>query len=254
MSRAVLCISVLSALAACGDSGGGSRDSSTRQLTVAAATSLKTAFTGYAESYAAADVRLGFGGSDELAAQVRSGVRPDVFAAADTELPDQLHAEGLAEKPVVFAANTLVLAVPAAPSSAVRSLDDLVRPGVRIAIGAKSVPVGAYARTVIERMPARAREAITRNIRTAEPDVGGVVGKLSQGAVDAGFVYATDVRAAGERLLAIDLPARLRPAVAYAAVVVKGSEQPAAARAFVADLAGGGAQAALRAAGFRPPP
>ena len=34
----------------------------------------------------------------------------------------------------------------------------------------------------------------------------GVVGKLSQGAVDAGFVYITDVKAAGGKLTAIELP------------------------------------------------
>ena len=38
-----------------------------------------------------------------------------------------------------------------------------------------------------------------------------IVGKLTQGAADAGFVYATDVVAAGEELRAIELPARLQP-------------------------------------------
>ena len=54
-----------------------------------------------------------FAGSDELAAQIRQGVKPDVYAAANTTLPDELHADGLVEKPVAFASNTLVLAVPA---------------------------------------------------------------------------------------------------------------------------------------------
>ena len=61
-----------------------------------------------------ADASFSFAGSDELAAQIRKGARPDVFAAANTKLPDQLHAEDLVEKPAPFAANRLVLAVPAA--------------------------------------------------------------------------------------------------------------------------------------------
>ena len=59
-------------------------------------------------------MRFSFAGSDELAAQIRQGVKPDVFASANTKLPDELYAKGLVEKPTVFAANRLVLAVPAA--------------------------------------------------------------------------------------------------------------------------------------------
>ena len=57
-------------------------------------------------------------------------------------------------------------------------------------IGAETVPVGAYTRDVLGRLPAGAREQILANVRSEEPDVRGVVGKLTQGAADAGFVYA----------------------------------------------------------------
>ena len=59
------------------------------------------------------DAKQSFAGSDDLAAQIRQGVTPDVYAAANTSLPDDLYKDGLVEKPVVFATNTLVLAVPA---------------------------------------------------------------------------------------------------------------------------------------------
>ena len=39
----------------------------------------------------------------------------------------------------------------------------------------------------------------------------GIVGKLTQGAADAGFVYYTDVVAAGDKLKAIELPENLQP-------------------------------------------
>jgi molybdate transport system substrate-binding protein len=179
-------------------------------------------------------------------------VRPDVFAAADAALPQALHAKGMVEAPRVFAANELVLAVPAG-AGRVRSIDDLGGPGVRIAIGAGSVPVGAYTRTVLGRLGAARRQAILANVRSEEPDVRGVVGKLTQGAVDAGFVYRTDVRSASSALRAIPLPDRLGPRVTYAAAVVSGTRHPEAARRFRAGLVSGDGQAALRAAGFLPP-
>jgi molybdate transport system substrate-binding protein len=80
-----------------------------------------------------------------------------------------------------------------------------------------------------------------------------VVGKLAQGAADAGFVYATDVEAAGGRLEAIELPAELGPMATYAAGVVAASERPDAAEAFVDDLLAGGCHEALLAAGFGEP-
>jgi molybdate transport system substrate-binding protein len=230
-------------LAGCG--GGGER------LTVSAAASLKAPFTAYGR---VADARFQFGGSDELAAQIRLGARPEVYAAANTELAERLHGEGLVERPVVFAANRLVLAVPAGPGARVGSLRDLQADGVTIAAGSESVPIGGYTRAVLSRLPERESSAILRNVRSEEPDVGGIVGKLAQGAVDAGFVYRTDVEGAGGRLRAIELPDSLRPTVAYAAAVVKGAERPEAARAFVDGLLDGAGRRALEQAGFAPPP
>src|SRR3954452_16209775 len=132
--------------------GGSSGGSGTPPLTVSAAASLKSAFTAYGKQFQDADARFSFAGSDELAAQIEQGVKPDVFAAANTKLPDALHAKGLVEKPAVFAGNRLVLAVPA-DATKVRSLGDLQRSGVTIAVASKDVPIGAYTRTVLAKLP-----------------------------------------------------------------------------------------------------
>jgi molybdate transport system substrate-binding protein len=234
------------AVSGCGGSGGGGA------LVVSAAASLQGAFTRYASQFTAAHARFSFAGSDMLAAQIEQGVRPDVFASANTKLPELLYAKGLLERPVVFAANRLVLAV--AASSRIRSLADAERRGVTLAIGSASVPIGIYTRSVLARLGSAARRRILANVRSEEPDVSGIVGKLTEGAVDGGFTYLTDVTAAGGRLRAIALPAALQPVVAYAAGVVKGCAHPAAARAFIAGLLHGAGRGDLRAAGFLPPP
>jgi molybdate transport system substrate-binding protein len=220
---------------------------------VSAASSLKPALAEYGRAFDGAEVRLSFAGSDVLAAQVRAGARPDVLAAANSKLPAELHAGGLVERPVRFAANRLVVAVPAADGR-VRRFEDLARDGVRIATGSPSVPVGAYASEALARLPAATRRAIEANVRDREPDAAGVIGKVAQGAVDAGFVYVTDVRALGGRLRAIELPPGAAPPIAYAAAVVRGAEHPEDARRFVRGLASGAGARALREAGFEPPP
>jgi molybdate transport system substrate-binding protein len=241
------------AVGACGGNDDKHGTTARQPLIVSAAASLKDAFTAYGKDFAGADVRLSFAGSDELAAQIRQGVKPDVFAAANTKLPDQLYKEGLVERPTVFAGNELVIAVPA-NGSKVDSLDDLAARGTSLAIGAAGVPVGDYTRKVLGALPAAQRKAILGNVRSNEPDVKGVVGKLTQGAVDAGFVYRSDVRAADDKLKAITLPSELEPKVAYGVAVVKGAKHAAQARAFVRGLLDGAGAQALRAAGFLPPP
>jgi molybdate transport system substrate-binding protein len=251
---AVLVAAVVVGLAACGGShekasGGAAKP----QLTVSAAASLKQAFTDYGKQFPDASARFSFAGSDELAAQIEKGVKPDVFAAANTKLPDALHAKGLVETPTVFAGNRLVLAVPA-DGTKVSSLADLERPGVMIAVGSKDVPIGSYTRTVLGKLPATKSKAILANVRSEEPDVAGITGKLTQRAVDAGFLYASDVRATDDRLKAIELPDALQPTVAYGVAVVKGAKHPAQAEAFIAGLLDGAGAQALKDAGFLPPP
>jgi molybdate transport system substrate-binding protein len=250
----VLLLALATALAACGGSDDDSAAGTSKpRLTVSAGASLKSAFTDYGSSFDKATARFSFAGSDELAAQLRKGVRPDVFAAANTKLPDQLYAEKLVEKPVVFAGNRLVLAVPA-DSKDVHAVGDLARHGIKLAVGSESVPVGSYTREVLGRLPAAESKAILANVRSSEPDVKGVVGKLTQGAADAGFVYVTDVVATKGRLRAIELPSALQPRVQYGIAVVKGAKQPGAARAFIAGLLKGDGQRAMKRAGFAPAP
>lgn len=250
-ARAVLLLVAILAVAtnACGssDSEGGDGD-----LIVSAASSLSEAFPAYARSLDD-PVRFQFAGSDELTAQIRQGVKPDVFAAASPSFPQQLHAEGLVGRPVAFATNELVLAVPLR-SDRVYGLADLAEPGTTIAIGAPTVPIGAYTREVLGRLGATRARAILANVRSEEPDVKGIVGKLAQGAVDAGFVYGSDVQAALGELRGIALPAHLRPQVVYTAAVVTDAPHPGRARAFLVGLLEPDAQAALDAAGFGAPP
>ena len=215
-------------------------------LKVSAAASLEPPFTELGGA------RYSFAGSDQLAAQIRAGARPDVFAAANAKLP------GCALRRQARRAAGAVRAQRAGDRGGARArrsarIEDLARPGVALATGSATVPVGAYTQATLARLPEAQRAAIERNVRSRDPDVAGVVGKVAEGAVDAGFVYRSDVVATRGRLRAVRLPAALRPQVVYEAAVVRGSKHAGAARAFVRGLLGGRAAAALRRAGFARP-
>jgi molybdate transport system substrate-binding protein len=141
-----------------------------------------------------------------------------------------------------------VLAVP--KDSEIDSIDDLTANDVKVAIGSQSVPIGSYTRETLAKLPSEQEKAILANVRSNEPRVKGIVGKLSQQAADAGFVYVTDVNAAGDQLKAIELPAELKPDVTYGAAVVSGAKQPEKGQAFVDGLTDGPCADALQEAGF----
>jgi len=236
---------------ASGSEAGGAPSEPAEEITVSAAASLTTAFEAYDERTPVTE-RFSFAGSDALAAQIRQGATPDVYAAANTELPQALFEEGEVGEPTVFVTNTLVIAVPT--DSQIASIDDLTESDVDLVIGTEDVPFGSYTRTVLDRLPAGERDAILANVRSEEPDVNSTVGKLTQGAGDASFTYSSDVAAASGRLRDIELPAELQPDVAYAVAVVEGAENPKAAQAFIDGLVSGAGAQVLQEAGFRPPP
>ncbi len=248
MRWAAIAIALAVVAGACGEDDEAGTESP--RLVVSAAASLADALTECSRSFEGADVKLSFGGSDELAAQIRQGVKPDVYAAANTRLPEELAGEGLLEPPVEFATNELVIALPG-DERAIERVEDLAGDGVRLVVGAETVPVGAYTREVLSRLPAGVEERILANVRSEEPDVRGVVGKLTQGAADAGFVYLTDV---GDELTGIELPPDLRPTVAYGAGVVTDAPQPELARRYLDGLTDGACADALRDHGFGPAP
>jgi len=250
-----VCAAVAAGCAEDDNGGGGSDSESPTRLVVSAAASMTEALEqcgpefGTAET---ADVKMSFAGSDELAAQIRQGAKVDVYAAANTRLPDDLHADGLLGTPVEFATNEFVLAV--TKDSEIDSVEDLTMEGTTMVIGSESVPIGSYTRETLAKLPPDQEKAILANVRSNEPDVKGIVGKLTQGAADAGFVYVTDVNATNGELRAIKLPAELGPQVTYGAGVVGKSEQQALGQRFVNGLTDGACADALEEAGFRPAP
>ena len=89
-----------------------------QEITVAAAADMSAALPQLVEAYTkktGQTVKLSFGASGNLTNQIRNGAPFDVFFSADEEYPQQLIAEGLAQKETFYryAIGRLVLWVPA---------------------------------------------------------------------------------------------------------------------------------------------
>jgi len=244
---ASLLVVAITAMVACGGSASGG------DLKVSAATSLKKSVSRITADYKATDTQLEFAGSDAIATAIRAGRKPDVFLSASLKIPASLSAENLVAKPVVFARNRVVIAVRKS-SQSIESISDLAKPGVTIAIGSPSVPIGSYADKIIGALPASVATQIKANVRTREPDAASVSAKVTSGSVDAAILYGSDVTASKGSLKAIAIPAALGSITKCAAAVVTDTGHEAAAAKFIQNLLTPDSQRILVASGFLPAP
>ena len=195
------------------------------------------------------DATVVLGGSNDLAAQIRDGADADVLLSASARPVEELRDAGLLADPVVFASNELVLVVAKeVQAGRIEQLSDLAEGGITLVLGAEGVPIGDYARELLD----RAGLAGEVNVVSLEEDVKGVLGKVALGEADAGIVYATDARATDGDVRSVAIPRELQPDVRYyAAAVHPASEQ---GRAYLDRLLGPEGEEALRDAGFLPAP
>ncbi len=221
-------------------------------VTVFAAASLTGAFgeirTGFQRRHPDIRVTLSFGSSATLAAQLRQGAPVDVFAAADRRTMDLVTSAGLAPAdPPTFARNRLQIAVPTGNPGGVRGLSDFGRDRLTVAVCAPSAPCGAAAQAAFR------AEGVTARPDTYEKDVKAVLAKVTLGEVDAALVYHTDVVAAGDAVVGIDLPTAARIVNDYPVAVLREAPNRRGARAFVAYLRSDAGRQALVNAGFETP-
>lgn len=240
-------------------------NASTTELTVFAAASLKDAFTECGRLFEAnrtgTRVVLNFDGSQLLRTQLEKGAHADIFASANTKQMDLAQKAGLVENDSVriFVQNRLVILVPAGNPAGIRELLDLANPGVRLVIGTKDVPVGDYARQLLNRTVndsdygPRFRESVLSNVISEETNVNSLATKVVLGEADAGIAYASDVPAAQkDRVVAIELPEPYRVVADYPIGILGQTNNRGEASAFIKFLVSSTGRETLARYGFAP--
>ncbi|WP_426997156.1 molybdate ABC transporter substrate-binding protein [Pseudarthrobacter sp. N5] len=233
-----------------GAAGGTSTLSGT--LTVFAAASLKATFTKLAADFEARNpgtkVTLSFAGSSDLVTQITQGAPADVFASADSKnmgkLADASLLDGTSSN---FATNVLAIVVPPENPAKISSFGDLARPGVKVVVCASQVPCGAAAKAVAK------AAGTTLNPVSEESSVTDVLGKVTSGEADAGLVYVTDVKTAGDKVRGIPFAESSQAINTYPIATVANSRNKELAAAFIKMVTGSEGKQVLADAGFGTP-
>ncbi|HVS34176.1 MAG TPA: molybdate ABC transporter substrate-binding protein [Gemmataceae bacterium] len=187
--------------------------------------------------------------SSVLAKQIEKGADADLFLSADEEWADYLADRKLVETRRDLLGNRLVVAAPGDSVLKLAELAEIVTPAVRqLALAGPSVPAGRYARQSLEK--AGVWDKIKDRVVEAG-DVRAALALVVKGEADAGIVYVTDARAAGDKVRPIlIIPDELHQPIRYPLMLLDREPIQPQARRFYEYLAGDKAAAVFRKAGF----
>ena len=250
-------------LAGCGSSSPASApDSESQTLTVFAAASLTDAFTEIGKNFELANpgvtVTFNFAGSQALRMQIDEGAPADIFASANKTEMDALVTSAHVQQgiPQIFLNNRLIVILPAENSAGLASLADLAKPGIKLVVASEEVPVGKYARQVLEQMNDQFgsdfKDKVLANVVSNEDNVKQVVAKVQLGEADAGIVYASDAVVAHD-LKTIEIPKELNIIAEYPVAPLANSPRSDLAMVFISYLLSPDGQSVLQKWGFAPP-
>ncbi len=191
MKSAVLSLAVF--LSACSGGQGPGPSGEKKFLTLYCAAGLKPVVESVATEYealAGTRIEIQYGGSGTLLGNIVAARTGDLFLAADDSYLDAAAKKGLVRERIPLARQRPVVAVRRGNPKGVRSLDDLLRPDVAVALcHPEAAGIGKLTRQVLEAR--KLWEPISGRAVVFKPTVTDVANDLRLGAIDAGFLWDT---------------------------------------------------------------
>ena len=239
------------------------------ELIVFAAASLTETLNAIAQDYSAENpgvtFRFNFDSSGTLKTQIQEGADCDLFLSAGQKQMNQLDITASADvntdgldfvdpsTRVDLLENKVVLCVPEGSDKGIDSFDALAEhlkaQDILFCMGNSDVPVGQYTQKILAYYDLDEEALAAAGVITYGSNVKEVTTQISEGSVDAGVVYCTDVYSAG--LTPVDeATAEMCGQVIYPAAVLKAAPNAEAAREFLAYLQTDRAATVFEGVGF----
>jgi len=206
-------------------------------------------------------VVFNFDGSQALRTQIENGAYADIFASANNKQMNAVKGDGLMNNGsvVIFTKNKLSLIVPKGNTAKIGNLTDLAKPGLKIVIGTKEVPVGDYAMQIINKLGNDSafgpeyKKNVLANIISQETNVNYVVTKVALGEADVGFAYISDVtKDLASKVDKVQIPDEYNVIAEYPIGMLRESKYPAESQRFIELINSEKGKAILEKYGFMP--
>ena len=213
----------------------------------------------FAKMYPGHSVVFNLDGTQALRTQVQNGAYADVFISASNAYTAELTKGGyfVTDSVKPLTSNYMIVILPANNPANIKSLADLAKPGVKIAMEDKSVPAGTATAAVLANLAKSTgydqawNASVYKNVVTYETSEPAVASKVQLGEVDAGFVYESTFTAGNGKYQAITIPKTVNYLQTYTIGVMQQSTSKGAATDFETFMLSSVGQQDLRDYGFR---
>ncbi|VVB64828.1 Bacterial extracellular solute-binding protein [uncultured archaeon] len=235
-----------------------------KELTVFTAASLTGAFTEIGQMYkneTNINVVFNFDGSQVLRTQIENGAYADIFVSANTKQMNLMKNERFMNNSsiTVFTRNKPVIIVPKDNPAKIQNISDLAKPGIKIVIGTKDVPIGDYTLQILAKLandsgygPGFTKKVLA-NVVSNETNVNYVTSKVALGEADAGVAYVSDItKNLSSRITKIEIPDKYNVIATYPMGILKQSKYTAQAQGFIDLVKSDKGIAVLEKYGFEP--
>ncbi|HXF56152.1 MAG TPA: molybdate ABC transporter substrate-binding protein [Actinomycetota bacterium] len=253
-------MAVASLCGAAGCGGAAARGPATPVLRIAAAADLQYAMGELIEAFRAehpgAEVRVSFGSSGTLFAQLENGAPFDLYLAADVAYAERLRDEGLVAPGGVFtyAVGRIVVWVPDTSTLDVEGLgmEALIQPSVRT-VAIANPDHAPYGRAAVAAMRAFGVYPRVKGRLVLGENIAQTAQFVQTGAADVGIIALSLALAPGAGGRWWEIPAEAHPPILQGGAIMRRARDPGTARAFVRLLQGPVGRRILARYGFEEP-
>ncbi|MGD0953919.1 MAG: molybdate ABC transporter substrate-binding protein [Methanotrichaceae archaeon] len=235
-----------------------------KEITAFTAASLTGAFTEIGQMYkneTNISVVFNFDGSQVLRTQIENGAYADIFVSANTKQMNLMKNEGFMNNSsiTVFTRTKPVIIVPKDNPAKIQNISDLAKPGLKIVIGTKDVPIGDYTLQILAKLANDSAfgpgftKKVMANVVSNETNVNYITSKVALGEADAGFAYKSDItKDLASKITKIEIPDKYNVIAEYPMGILKQSKYPAQAQEFINLVKSDKGMAVLEKYGFEP--
>ncbi|VVB69965.1 Bacterial extracellular solute-binding protein [uncultured archaeon] len=237
-------------------------DPTSKEINVFCAAGLTGAFSEIGQIYkneTNVNVILNFDGAQVLRTQIENGAYADVLVSGSNKHMQALMAEGFMDNGTVstFARNWQAIVVPKNNPANIANFSDLDRPGIKIVMGSKDLPITDITMQILDKIakdPAYGpeyKEKVLANKISEETNINFIVSKVAMGEADAAFAHKSEISSKyAEKVILIDIPERYNVKSDYTIGVLNQSKYKDLAHGFIDLISSPQARAVLEKHGF----